>query len=62
MSADIVNLRHARKRKSRTDREREAAGNRTRFGRSRAERQREAQARKHLERALDGHRRERGDD
>ena len=35
---EIVNLRQARKRKSREDREHEAAANRARFGRGKADR------------------------
>jgi hypothetical protein len=58
MSAEIINLRQARKRRAREARAAEAAGNRARFGRTRAERElaetSEARARK----ILDGHRRE----
>lgn len=39
MTADIVNLRRARKAKARGEHERLAAENRVRFGRSKAERQ-----------------------
>ena len=38
MSAEIVNLRRARKEKARADKERQAAENRIRFGRTKAER------------------------
>ncbi|MEP2724415.1 DUF4169 family protein, partial [Roseibium sp.] len=39
MSADIVNLRQARKKKARSEREKQAAENRTTFGRSKADKQ-----------------------
>jgi len=38
MSAEIVNLRRARKARARTDREKEAEANRAKFGRTKAER------------------------
>ena len=38
MPADIVNLRRARKQRVRSDKEAEAAANRAKFGRSKAER------------------------
>ncbi|MGE0698888.1 MAG: DUF4169 family protein [Hyphomicrobiaceae bacterium] len=57
MSADIINLRQARKRKSRVEKEAEAAENRKVFGRTRAER-RHAEAAKALdEKALSGKKR-----
>jgi len=48
--ADVVNLRQARKRKVRADKEARAAENRERFGRSKAERRREE-----AQRMLDHH-------
>ena len=42
MAADIVNLRQARKRKARAEREAAAAENRLKFGRSRTERRHDA--------------------
>lgn len=58
MSADILNLRRARKVRAREDKERRAAGNRAAFGVPKAEREasraREAQATDRLE----AHRRE----
>jgi len=55
--AEIVNLRLARKRKARADREQSAAENRARFGRAKADRKAE-EATKALEaRKLEGHRR-----
>jgi hypothetical protein len=57
MMAEIVNLRRARKAKSRADAEQKAAENRTRFGRSKAERE-SAKANTVLDtRRLDAHRR-----
>lgn len=56
MSAEIVNLRRARKAKAREEAEAVAADNRVRFGRSKAERE-TAKARDAVERRrLDGHR------
>ena len=40
--AEIVNLRQMRKRQQRADKERQAAANRTKYGRTKAEKQREA--------------------
>jgi hypothetical protein len=59
MSAEIVNLRRARKDKARAGKEREAEANRIAFGRTKAEKlatkaERDAGARK-----LDGHKRDR---
>lgn len=57
MSAEIVNLRRARKAKARADKQREAARNRVEHGRSKAERRlSEAQA-EHEARVHEGHRR-----
>ncbi len=61
MTADIVNLRRARKAKARADRERTAAENRRVFGRTRAERTAEAAERERAERHIDGHHRPRED-
>jgi len=57
MSADIVNLRLARKQKARAERERVAEGNRLRFGRSASERKQSAAIKDLETRALDGKRR-----
>ena len=58
MTADLINLRRARKTRARADKERRAAGNRAAFGVPKAEREasraREAQGAARL----DGHRRE----
>lgn len=42
MTADIVNLRQARKAKARAEKEKQASENRARFGRTKAEKQRTA--------------------
>lgn len=42
MSADIVNLRHARKQKARAVKSNTAAENRARYGRSKADKRRDA--------------------
>lgn len=54
MTADIVNLRRARKAKARTAREQQAEANRLKFGRSRAERDRDRQQAGLEQRRLDG--------
>ena len=56
--AEIINLRRARKRKERAEKEGQAADNRLAFGRSKAERTL-TNARKNLtERRLDAHKRD----
>ena len=42
---DVVNLRQARKQRARADKDKKAAENRVRFGRTKAERTRDAQQR-----------------
>lgn len=60
MTAEIVNLRRARKAKARSQKEEAAAENRIRFGRTRAEKDRLA-AQDELEaRRIEGHRLSRG--
>lgn len=56
MTAEIVNLRKARKARDRSSREAEAAENRTKFGRSRAERDLIAAREALGSRRLEGHR------
>lgn len=56
--AEIVNLRAARKAKERTADRVQADANAAKFGRSKAERQREAAEAARAKRALDGARRE----
>ncbi|MCU0884948.1 MAG: DUF4169 family protein [Beijerinckiaceae bacterium] len=58
MSADIVNLRQARKRKARAEADSLAAANRALFGRSKPEREAQDSAREKAARHLDSHRRE----
>jgi hypothetical protein len=55
MSAEIINLRQARKQRAREEKAARAAGNRARFGRSKAEREREEQSQARAGQALDGH-------
>jgi hypothetical protein len=52
--ADIVNLRRARKDKARRERESEAAANRRRFGRTKADKAADKDAAARVRRALDG--------
>jgi hypothetical protein len=54
--ADIVNLRRARKDKARHEREAEAAANRRRFGRTKAEKAADEHAHGRIRRTLDGKR------
>lgn len=59
---DVINLREARKRRERADKDRQAAENRVRFGRTKAEK---TQVRREEERRLhdlDGKRRDDEDD
>jgi hypothetical protein len=55
MSAEIINLRQARKQRARDLKAVEAAENRARFGRSKAERAVEELSRARAGQALDGH-------
>ncbi len=56
MSAEIVNLRMARKRKARSDREAETENNRRKHGRTKEEKQAADRERSGLKRKVDGHR------
>jgi Domain of unknown function (DUF4169) len=56
--AEIINLRKARKAKARADKEAEAAENRAKFGRPKAERSQSKAAKNLLDRKLDAHRRD----
>lgn len=58
MTAEIVNLRRARKQKVRTEKEREAEANRLAFGRTKAEKQATRAEQERAARAIDSHRRE----
>lgn len=53
--ADILNLNRARKRKHKADEQRQAAENRVRFGRSKAERAAAAERDAAAQRQLDSH-------
>ncbi len=55
--ADLVNLNRFRKQKARAEKEAAAAENRARFGRTKAEKEAEAQDLARKARLLDGHRR-----
>ena len=55
MSAEIINLRQARKQRARDEKAARAAENRSRFGRSKAERALEEQSLARAEHKLDGH-------
>lgn len=56
--AELINLNKARKRKARAEAEAQAAANRVKFGRSRAEKLRDAAADAEAARRLDGLKRE----
>jgi hypothetical protein len=58
MSAEIINLRQVRKQRARDEKAARATENRTRFGRSKAAREREEQTQVRAEQTLDGHLRE----
>ena len=56
LMAEIINLRRARKDRSRAEREERAASNRLKFGRSRADRETSEAEKRLADRRLDGHR------
>lgn len=56
--AEIINLRRARKRRERSDKESAAAANRIRHGRTKAERQTERTIAEQARRTHEGHRRD----
>jgi hypothetical protein len=56
--AEIVNLRQARKTKTRADKAAKAADNRLAFGRTKAERELSEKERELADRRLEGHRRD----
>lgn len=56
--SEIVNLKRHRKRLTREQQARDAEENRRRFGRSKAEREREEAEEARAERHIDGHKRE----
>lgn len=53
---DVINLRQARKQRARQDKDAEAARNRTAFGRSKADKQRDQSVADLAERRLEAHR------
>ena len=59
--AEIVNLRQARKRKARDDKDKAAEANRMTFGRTKAEKQVSKLEKARADKTLDGHKREDGD-
>lgn len=59
---EVVNLRLARKRKARAEKEQVAERNRTLFGRTKTERILDAAEKDRAREFLDGHRRDRGGD
>lgn len=61
MSAEIINLRMARKQKQRQDKDKAAEDNRRQYGRSKAERDAARKRREDLESHVDGHKLEPGD-
>jgi hypothetical protein len=58
MSAEIINLRRARKAKARSEHETRAADNRVAFGRTKAEKALAEAERRRAETSIEGHRRE----
>jgi len=58
MAGDVINLRQARKRKARAEKDQRAAENRTRFGRSKAARLAETTEARRAAENLAGHRRD----
>jgi len=62
MTGKVVNLRQARKRRARAEKERKAEQNRIRFGRTKAERNLSEALREKHARHVDGHRREEGEE
>ena len=55
MSADLINLRQARKARARADKEAQAVANRAKFGRTKVERQTKSAAEDLDRRRLDAH-------
>lgn len=62
MTGEVVNLRQARKRKNRAEKEAKAEENRVAFGRTKAEKQASRTAIEKLHKSVDGHLLDRGDD
>ncbi len=53
--AEVINLKQKRKASARTEKERQASENRVKFGRTKAERQKQKLLSEKAERLLDGH-------
>jgi len=62
MPGEIVNLRRVKKAKARDEKEKRAAANRASFGRTKAERQKDAAEQERSARQMEGHRRVPADD
>ena len=60
--AEIVNLRQARKRKARDDKDKAAEANRLAFGRTKAEKQATKLEKARADAILDGHKRDEAED
>jgi hypothetical protein len=56
--AEIINLRSARKAKARTEKETAAEANRLKFGRTKAEKLKDAAEKAKADKHIDGHKRE----
>ena len=56
--AEIINLRTIRKQKARTGKEAQAAQNRVLFGRTKAEKQKQAAEKAQAEKHIEGHKRD----
>jgi hypothetical protein len=56
--ADIINLKHARKQKDRQERESQAATNREKYGRTKADKELAKRQQELSSRTLDGHKRD----
>lgn len=56
--AEIINLRSARKAKARSVKDADAEANRLKFGRTKAEKQREAAEKARAEQHIEGHKRD----
>ncbi len=59
---EVINLNRQRKAKTRTDKEKQAAENRRKFGRTKEEKKLEKKKAELAERQLQGHKRETGED
>lgn len=60
--AEVINLNRKRKAKARTEKEKTAAENRRKYGRTKEEKQLDKKKAEKLERHLEGHKREKDDE